>query len=129
MRLSVTVVPEFANRAVDADTFLLFEECARRQRARDIETGSCPGVYVVAKPGYFKVGRAARSMEQRIRNLQCGSPEPLEFLAILSFNPDDEKPAHLALGAFHARGEWFHMTDDSLEALSVLQDRFMSEEV
>jgi hypothetical protein len=36
MRLSVTVVPEFANRAVDADAFLLFEDCARRQREERI---------------------------------------------------------------------------------------------
>ena len=83
-------------------------------RAHQELTEEGPGVYVVRSGASMKVGRSTRAIRLRVNELQIAQPEPLELLAILSANPDDEKAAHARLAPFHERGEWYRVTAESL---------------
>lgn len=78
-----------------------------------------PGVYAVTFDGkYFKVGRA-NNIRQRIADLQVGHPTDARLLRVLSANPDDEKDWHRRLSAFHVRGEWFLITEVSMDLIGL----------
>jgi len=80
-----------------------------------------PGVYLITCGGLLmKIGRASKSIRQRFGALQTSSPQELLLSAVLSPNPNDEKFFHAGLQEFHAHGEWFVCSTESLEHLARL---------
>lgn len=65
------------------------------------------GVYVVRTcPGFVKVGKSI-DIAKRFRELQQCTPYPVQFLGLLSGNPDDERHFHGLFQPWRVRGEWF----------------------
>ncbi len=97
----------------------------REQHVRELAQSFClrrPGVYALRAGEHFKIGKATRALGDRVRSLQTGQAHKLEFLGVVSRNPDDEKIVHQALAEFHVRGEWFAATPKALAVLAELME-------
>lgn len=96
---------------------------AKLMRAESLKNGDVPGVYAVSDGEFFKVGRAEKSIRERLRNLQCGNPRKLVLVCILSLNPNEERSIHAELERFHVRGEWYAHGDAAAEAVLAIWQR------
>jgi hypothetical protein len=66
------------------------------------------GVYAIrGASGYIKIGRADKNIATRMAGLQTSQPETLELVAVLSFDPNDERKFHEMFKRCRRRGEWF----------------------
>ena len=63
-------------------------------------------VYFVRCCDFVKVGIAS-DMRDRLQTLQVGCPYELTLMGTVRGASKAERALHLALNAFHARGEWF----------------------
>jgi hypothetical protein len=72
-----------------------------------------PYVYFVGSTvgGPVKIGTAT-SIEQRVRDLQCGSPLELVVLGICFGDCSVERRLHAQLGKYRHHGEWFEPSGD-----------------
>lgn len=84
------------------------------QRETDRKSLEHPGVYAIRAGKFIKIGKAARSIRERLRNLQIGQPYEIELIGVLSDDPADEPAAHAAMRGFHVRGEWYELSEKSL---------------
>ena len=81
-------------------------------------------VYFIAVRGFIKIGWT-RNWADRLSNLQCANPEPIEVVALLARPAVYEQTMHKKFKEFRARGEWFrdckeiraHLADLSNELL------------
>jgi hypothetical protein len=64
-------------------------------------------VYVLAVPGFVKIGFTARGVAGRIAGLQTGSPHPIEVVALVAGSRLTERGLHERFAAYRAAGEWF----------------------
>jgi len=87
-------------------------------------------VYFAACGKYVKIGYTAQSVERRIAALpgKLRVPDdfdPADTIWLLRKLPGcvmrDERRLHDLFGAYHAQGEWFHMTPALLNQLEALQ--------
>jgi hypothetical protein len=82
-----------------------------------IDPPDTAGVYAIeCVNGYVKIGRA-RSISQRMHELQTGCPFELKLLAILSTDPNDESAFHKRFAADRRHGEWFVMSPGIQKAI------------
>jgi hypothetical protein len=60
--------------------------------------------------GYLKIGYSGKSVKNRVKKLQTGSPLPLDILGVLDGGILEEKELHKKLNRFRVRtdGEWFY---------------------
>ena len=65
-------------------------------------------IYVVYAESYqvVKIGYAA-DVDKRIRELQCGCPEPLQKLVVFPGEREEEKALHDRFSEYRVQGEWF----------------------
>lgn len=82
-----------------------------------------PGVYLIRVGDAIKIGRASRSIHQRVSSFKTANADDVELLAVLSTNPDDEDFYHRGMGAFRLRGEWFDASPEALALLARLLER------
>lgn len=70
-------------------------------------------VYFIACPetGRVKIGFTSKSPEERLRNLQTGSPTELKLMCFQPGTRADEQHLHEILGDFRLHGEWFEAAD------------------
>lgn len=68
------------------------------------EAGSV--VYFIESGGHIKVG-TSRGLSQRIKQMQIGSPMPLNLLGSVSGGRLEEATIHEALQSYRSHGEWF----------------------
>lgn len=61
--------------------------------------------------GWTKIGYA-KSLVERMKTLQCASPEELTVEASVSARPQDERALHRALRLHRGRGEWFRSSTE-----------------
>jgi hypothetical protein len=91
-----------------------------RRSKRPCMAPAVPGVYVFGgQDNHVKIGRA-NNIQVRFRQLQCASPIPLEFIAMLSNDPEDEVSFHERFAEYRQLGEWFRLEGalrDHLESL------------
>jgi hypothetical protein len=85
-------------------------------RLKTVPPPETAGVYVVTDGKVrgkwrVKIGKA-ENVARRVRELQCGHPDPLGFLGLLSSNKNDEARFHRLFKKSHLRGEWFALTGD-----------------
>jgi hypothetical protein len=97
----------------------------------DLTEGARQGVYFV-KPlgrGFIKVGHGS-PIANRLRQIQCGSPEPLEVLMLLRGGKKLEGLIHRALAGERYRGEWFNdgaMIRDLMRDMATCGGDFVAE--
>lgn len=65
--------------------------------------------------GLTKIGYTARPMNERLLELQCGSPTKLRVLGAREGAPLDELAAHRYHHEKRRHGEWFALTDEDIE--------------
>jgi hypothetical protein len=63
------------------------------------------------KSDLVKIGYAA-DPQTRLRQLQCGNPEPLRLIATKDGEKDAEGQWHRRLAHLRVRGEWFRWCDE-----------------
>lgn len=81
-------------------------------------------VYFIAVRGFIKIGWT-REWSNRLSNLQCANPEPIEVLALLARPPVYERTMHEQFAAFRARGEWFRDCKEIRDHLAGLKDELL----
>lgn len=59
------------------------------------------------KRGPIKIGYTENNIEGRIRELQCGSPEPLTLMGVMPGDISKEKELHEKFKEHRMVGEWF----------------------
>lgn len=62
-----------------------------------------------------KIGYTSRSLDQRLRALQTGSPTKLGVLAWHVGTPELEREIHERFEADRLHGEWFDLSEDLLD--------------
>ena len=82
-----------------------------------------PGtIYVIKGADLFKIGATTKSVEQRMRQLQVGSPVLLSLC--LSYYCDDvyasERKLHKHFAGRRHHGEWFDLSDEDVEFIERL---------
>lgn len=60
----------------------------------------------------IKIGWSNGNPAKRIKDLQIGSPVPLEFLGCIGGSVGMEKRCHSNLQHIHSHGEWFHECEE-----------------
>lgn len=77
------------------------------------------GVYFLLAPkaGKLKVG-ITRNLKQRVKQLECESAEPLEFLGYTPAGYNVEQAIHGELHASRAHGEWYFITPHTCHVLT-----------
>lgn len=55
----------------------------------------------------------------RLRQLECGSPEPLELVGALRGSPTDERRLHQQFALQRVRGEWFRVTREIRDLMEI----------
>lgn len=71
-------------------------------------------VYFIADPhGRVKIG-FAYDPKNRLRDLQCGSADPLYLLRVIDGSQPVERWLHKRFAALRISGEWFRLTDEML---------------
>lgn len=71
------------------------------------------------RSGMVKIG-ATDSLKRRLGELQTGSPEPLEVLALVEGGADQERMLHERFSDARALGEWFHPHNELLSFIEKL---------
>lgn len=64
---------------------------------------------------FVKIGYCLGKPETRLRQLQCGNPEPLRLIAVRDGSRDDESYWHQQFAHLRVRGEWFKWCDEIKE--------------
>lgn len=78
----------------------------RRLNVRTAKPAPCrAGVYMFACGEYVKIGRAA-DIARRFAEILAVNPY-VEFVGLLSFDPDDEGEWHIRFAEHRHQGEWF----------------------
>lgn len=69
-------------------------------------------VYFIAAPSVdlIKIGFTENHPNGRLNTLQCASPIPLEAVALVYGEREDEAKLHAAFADARSHGEWFHVT-------------------
>nr|WP_255672833.1 GIY-YIG nuclease family protein [Glycomyces amatae] len=78
----------------------------------------CVTVYLLSDGDYLKIGYTSRSIEARIRELQTGSPRPIQLLGTIpnaGMDVERELQAKFANLRIRSNGEWF-MASPAIEA-------------
>lgn len=65
--------------------------------------------------GLVKIGSTSRSVTDRLKHLQVGSPVPLRVIYIATGGWDLESRLHERFDAMRAHGEWFEFHDDMVK--------------
>lgn len=68
----------------------------------------------------LKIGYTQGEPEVRLKQLQTGSAADLRLMACHSGTLDDERQLHTKFASQRLRGEWFEMSEDLLEHLSMI---------
>ena len=79
-------------------------------------------VYLIkSATGYFKIG-SSQSVQSRIRQLQCGNPEPLTLVhQYASANAQQEERAlHSEFAHRRVRNEWFALIDTDVASICAI---------
>lgn len=78
-------------------------------------------IYIIRAAGTskYKIGFTDRAVEERMKELQTGSPDPLKIIHVFDGTFEDEKRLHLECDDFRIQGEWFDMNEDKLWAVFV----------
>lgn len=78
-------------------------------------------IYIVRAQGtdLYKIGFTARQVEERLKEVQTGSPYPLKIIHTFDGSQDDEKRMHLEFKQFLIHGEWFKLNEERLLGLIV----------
>lgn len=77
-------------------------------------------IYLIEHPlGFYKIG-IARFSDDRVKDLQTGSPFELSVRSwVTTTEPHEvESDLHDSLSEYHVRGEWFELPDDVVEWFS-----------
>lgn len=80
-------------------------------------------VYLIkSTAGYYKIG-SSRSVQNRVRQLQCGNPEPLMLLHQFpsADAQQDEFSLHAKFAERRVRNEWFALTAADIESICALE--------
>lgn len=75
--------------------------------------------------GLFKVGKTGH-IEKRLKELQCGSPDILDVIHILS-GEKWEGVLHGRLNSHHSHGEWFENTEVTRDIITEVVNEALSE--
>lgn len=90
-----------------------------RKAADDPEPTLEPGnfiYFIQSACGHIKIGTST-DPEYRLRELQCGNPQPLKMLGIVCGGPRYERWLHRKFKASRVRGEWFLPCQDLLRLI------------
>ncbi len=71
-----------------------------------------PKVYFIKQGNFVKIGHTTRPIDERLTDLQTGSPEELELIALESGDFLTEQWLHDLFKKQHHRGEWFTLDDE-----------------
>jgi hypothetical protein len=79
-------------------------------------------VYFIACPETMrlKIGFTSGDVHARLRALQTGSPTNLSLVACHPGSMDDEKKLHERFDEHRIHGEWFSMSEELFEYLSMI---------
>lgn len=77
------------------------------QIARAVKYAAPGLVYVIAIPGFIKIGFTSREVSKRMANIQTSSPHRIELLATMPGTRALETALHLQFADLSAHGEWF----------------------
>lgn len=69
-------------------------------------------IYLITCDGYTKIGHTDGSPNERLRQLQTGSPHTHLLLGIAPGDIAHERALHAEFADCHIRGEWFELTID-----------------
>lgn len=108
---------------------ILGQICCRSCKSRlvakyDGNTNYDPRVYFIMGTGTekIKIGYSS-NINNRLMELQIGSP--VKLLIIGSFVGDiyDEQALHGYFDKYRARGEWFHLSDEIIDAIEIANNK------
>jgi hypothetical protein len=74
-------------------------------------------IYLIACDGYTKIGHTDGSPNERLRQLQTGSPHTMHLLGITPGGIHDERALHAEFADRHIRGEWFELTIEQVRTV------------
>ena len=105
---------EFLREAIDKARFTAVARPAFEPIV--VESNYSRGVYAIKAGDFVKIGKT-ENVNDRLKQIQTGSPIQLEFLGMLSPNPADESSFHNRFKHLHVRGEWFQSDPEILQAI------------
>jgi hypothetical protein len=83
-------------------------------------------IYVVKTkdldPAFIKIGTARKSMSNRIKSLQTGSPHVLELIFAKNGGLKEERILHEKLKAHRVNGEWFRWNAETMRLLGLKEN-------
>ena len=84
-------------------------------------------IYAIRAVGteFIKFGKA-KSVGQRLHDLQCASPHALIIEAVADWPDNMERTIHSALSAFHVRGEWYRDCEDASQIIEAMRENMQS---
>lgn len=69
-------------------------------------------VYMVGDGEFVKIGYAESTpVRERINIVRCGSPRPVQVLAVFPAESIEEKILHAYFHDEHSHHEWFHLSE------------------
>lgn len=78
-------------------------------------------VYFIGCQEFVKIGIAG-AIETRLSNCQVNNPHPIELLALMRGEAEDEKSIHALFSPYHHRGEWFRNEDKVTALIERIKD-------
>ncbi len=86
-------------------------------RARPDEVAA---IYFIGTISRLKIGLARRDVDQRLTSIQAMSPEEIDVYACVLGTLAFERKLHAIFDEFRAHGEWFDLTEESMDGLSLV---------
>lgn len=93
------------------------------KRVRKEEMDRCiPQIYFILAvgTGRVKIGTTI-NIDQRMVDIQCGSPFPLLLLFCIDGGVQIERKIHKYLKKYRILGEWFDMTDEVVDFMEIVK--------
>lgn len=89
-------------------------------RLGNLHRSDGPGVYLVRAAGGIKIGKATKSINERVSAIGTSNAGGAHLVAVLSPDPNDETFFHAGMREFRIGGEWFRDEVAALEKLASL---------
>src|SRR5688572_2278694 len=100
--------PKLTAELLDLLTFIIK---SRAGACGDVDIHDRSGVYAIRDAhGNVKFGKATYQARVRLTEGRIWNAHPLELVAIVSGDPEDERPIHRHFADHHVSGEWFRYT-------------------
>lgn len=73
-------------------------------------------IYFISDGEFTKIG-VTKSIESRLRDIQCGNPRDLEVKALVKGSFNLERKLHKYFKKSRIRGEWYKISNESIEGV------------